>query len=549
MPPPPATNDARSASPIPINHRDPSVRSDPVAVSQATPPWLQRLATLPPHTLIRVDFTEGSGPLQTWYGTLHEPKKRGDSKRWDVVYRLADEGAITVITSTIPPTVEGVAIVDVAPIAAWPPELVLPAEATPAPPRAPRAPTRVAAKPAVTHATSTPAQTPQPIDAATSQALADQPDDHHDNQSDDEPEELDDKIREWSGENFPKEAILPFRLGNGAQLPAVAHMQGSHLIQLLGAPPAQPPSLALRGLVKTTHAEHRRMLRRLANMDSGWHLAPLTTAIIEFLTTEKRSRKWAATTMLKQLCTAQGALALLPMHRQAPPIHLADCPTWRQAMRAATIASKQMLPAQPQPATWAEVTHTLDTEPSLPVFCAILLAWMTCARVGCVLQLRRNDVEIHKEGTLSVRFRRGKSVRTRGPYTVHTTTIPPRYLARLERWLNQRRNTMFDASTTGEQVKLALRRTNPLLEQRSLRRGSIQTLACSEGITDETLMLFSGHTQVTTLRRYLSWGKAATHTRETMTRAARNILTGPAPSVTLEEPHGSPGTSATKPQL
>ena len=512
-------------------------------------PWLQRLAGLPPHTLIRVEFTQNSGPLQTWYGTLHEPKRsRGKQKRWAVIYRLESEGVITAITSTIPPPDgENVTIVDVEPIAAWPPQLVLPA--TTAPPRAPR---RTAAKPAdfTTNPSTTPAPaSPQAIDGAPPQPPVDQSDEHYEPQADDEPEDLEDCVQEWTGKNFADDVLSSFRMGNGIQLPAVAHMTGSDLIKLLGAPPAQPPSLALCGLVKTTHAEHQRMLRRLANMDSRWHLAPLTTAIIDFLTTEKRLRKWAATTMLKQLCTAQGALALLPMHRQAPPVRLTDCPTWRQAMRAATIASKQMLPAQPQPATWAEVARTLDTEPNLPVFCAILLAWMTCARVGCILQLRRNDVEIHKDGTTSVRFRRGKSVRTRGPYTVHTTTIPPRYLARLERWLVQRRNTMFDGSTTGAQVKLALRRTNPLLEQRSLRRGSIQTLACSEGITDETLMLFSGHTQVTTLRRYLSWGKAATHTRETMTRAARNILTGPAPSVTLEEPHGSPSTSATKPQL
>ena len=486
-PPPPATNDARSASLIPDRTRDHSDRSVPAVVSNAVS-WLRRLAVLPPRTLIRVDFTENAGPPQTWYGTLYEPKRsRGGQKRWGVVYRVAHEGSITAVESTIPPPANAnVTIVDVEPIAAWPPQLEL---TTTTAQRAPQAHTcPAAAKPIAT-------------------------------------EEVQ---------------------GNGTQLPAVAHMTGSDLIKLLGAPPAQPPPLALRGLVKTTHAEHRRMLRRLANMDIRWHPAPLTAAIIGFLTTERRLRKWAATTMLKQLCTAQGALALLPMHRQAPPVRLADCPTWRQAMRAATIASKQMLPAQPQPATWTEVAHTLDTEASLPVFCAVLLAWMTCARVGCVLQLRRNDVEIRKDGTMSVRFRRGKSVRTRGPYTVHTTTIPPRYLARLERWLNQRRNTMFDQSTTGEQVKLALRRTNPLLEQRSLRRGSIQTLACAEGITDETLMLFSGHTQVTTLRRYLSWGKAATHTRETMTRAARNTLTGPPPRVILEEPQGSSSTSEMK---
>jgi hypothetical protein len=76
-------------------------------------------------------------------------------------------------------------------------------------------------------------------------------------------------------------------------------------------------------------------------------------------------------------------------------------------------------------------------------------------------------------------------------------------------------------------IKIALRRSHPELEQRSLRRGALQTLACAPGITDELLMEFSGHTRVATLRRYLNWGKAAPHLQQEMRRAAgglENIL-------------------------
>ncbi len=138
--------------------------------------------------------------------------------------------------------------------------------------------------------------------------------------------------------------------------------------------------------------------------------------------------------------------------------------------------------------------------------------------MGCVLQLDASDVVLRPDLSLSVRFRRGKGARVRGPYTVHTAPLSAPNAARLRRWIDQRRSRLFGRETTGPQVRDALRRVHPALEQRSLRRGALQTLALSPGITDEVLMLYSGHTQVATLRRYLSWGVAAAHTRATMTQ-------------------------------
>lgn len=206
-------------------------------------------------------------------------------------------------------------------------------------------------------------------------------------------------------------------------------------------------------------------------------------------------------------------------------------------MRAAGIKAREELPKQPTPATWQEVTKVLDSEKSLPAFAAILLAWLTCARTGCVLQLSTEDVVINPNHTLSVRFRKGKSVRARGPYCVHTTVIPPRYRKRLIKWLAQRRHSLFTGAITGPDIKLALRRVNPQLEQRSLRRGALQQLATFPGITDATLMEFSGHTQVATLRRYLSWGTAAAHLRTTMQAAAAPLTT---PSIRFDKEQTPP---------
>ena len=235
---------------------------------------------------------------------------------------------------------------------------------------------------------------------------------------------------------------------------------------------------------------------------------------------------------MKLLCTTQGALALLPAYRTSPALQLSTCPIWRQAMRSAGIKAKQELPQQPTPATWQEVTKVLDSEKRLPTFAAILIAWMTCARTGCVLQLATEDVVLNADGTLSVRFRKGKSVRARGPYCVHTTTVPPRLRKRLTKWMSQRRHALFTGAVTGPEIKVALRRVNPQLEQRSLRRGALQQLATSPGITDAILMEFSGHTQV--LRRYLNWGKAAHHLRTSMQAAATPLVT---PTIAFERTH------------
>jgi hypothetical protein len=53
----------------------------------------------------------------------------------------------------------------------------------------------------------------------------------------------------------------------------------------------------------------------------------------------------------------------------------------------------------------------------------------------------------------------------------------------------------------------ALRRVHPKLEQRSMRRGALTSIARC-GATEQELMLFSGHTQIRTLRRYLGWTNA-----------------------------------------
>ena len=122
---------------------------------------------------------------------------------------------------------------------------------------------------------------------------------------------------------------------------------------------------------------------------------------------------------------------------------------------------------------------------------ALLVAWLTCARGGDVLLLRRNNVTLTPT-RLSAQFRAGKSVRSRGPYTVHSARPPPTLFAELHAFLEEIPSPAFlFKGVKGADLKDALRRANPNLEQRSLRRGAIQTLSAS-GISEEELLNFSG---------------------------------------------------------
>ncbi len=99
-------------------------------------------------------------------------------------------------------------------------------------------------------------------------------------------------------------------------------------------------------------------------------------------------------------------------------------------------------------------------------------------------------------------FKRGKTVHARGGWTVHTK-LPDEHREILTSWVwpfKQR-------AALKTQVRLALRDVNPALSNRSIRRGSLQTMAAN-GVTMATLMEYSGHTREA-LRRYLGWGKLA----------------------------------------
>jgi integrase len=335
-------------------------------------------------------------------------------------------------------------------------------------------------------------------------------------------EDLEDQVLVLSAPILPAD----FPPGSRAPPPLAAAFTGEDLVQLLrDAAPPEIPALALRGMVSTTHAEHRRILRHLAEeLPADCRRRDLPTGLVAWLTRKRAEKKWRFSSLLKQLASLQGALVNLPLYRHtAITIQLGSSPVWRQAMRAAGRAARTEQPNQPKAMSWAHVQLALQKEPSAVIFAAVLLAWISCARTGCILQLTRSDL-IMDGNTASITFRRGKgALSRRTTYTIHTL-VPPQFLERLNRYVATRRDWLFPTTTKGWQVKEAVRRVDPAYECRSLRRGALQQLATTPGISDEQMLLFSGHSSVVTLRRYLDFGKKAKHTALLMAPGAAHLI-------------------------
>jgi hypothetical protein len=214
----------------------------------------------------------------------------------------------------------------------------------------------------------------------------------------------------------------------------------------------------------------------------------------------------------------QGAFASLPISHGIAAVRLANHPAWVQALRAAAGRARSERPRVPVAATAADITNAMRNAGSDDLRRLLALSWLCAGRTGDIRQLRATDVS--REGNvLTITFRRGKTVSRRGPYTVHTV-IPVEWLQHFPAgvdWADHLHTASVAASLT------CLRAVDKKLENRSIRRGSLQVLASDSALSESDLLLFSGHTTLATLRRYLGWGSIGSHKRALMTTAARYL--------------------------
>lgn len=220
--------------------------------------------------------------------------------------------------------------------------------------------------------------------------------------------------------------------------------------------------------------------------------------------------------MLRQMGNTAGALANLSSYDTTrQPILLKDMPSWRSACRTARQRKNQSIVEQKQIITLPSLRRILhDNATPLPIRQLVAIMWLTAARPGCALQLRRENLQWlpSSPDRLGVHFQRGKGAKFRGPYTIHTA-IPPNFLPLLKPLIDdQTSRWLWIAPSKNERDRLAkqlnsrLKAENTRYAGYSLRRGALQHLA-GKGMKAADLMSLSGHTTVKSLQTYLDFGK------------------------------------------
>ncbi|CUE72298.1 TATE DNA transposon, putative, partial [Bodo saltans] len=329
---------------------------------------------------------------------------------------------------------------------------------------------------------------------------------------------------------MPANYVLPPTLGANATLSELRAHLHTAATKDFGHPLAK---LAWR---KATLKGHARALRTIVEEQVPPTLlrSPMVPALLEIFAMRRRNRGWTWSTTLRNLAELAGALKNLPVSRGIPMVDLSVDPQWLAAIRGTAGQAKEERPKVPEPISSTDITKALINEPRMAVRRLLAMTWLCCGRTGDVRQLAPGDVT--REGpNMTVTFRRGKTIQRRGPYSLHTT-LPEEWTEIIKA---NEGNFISDLKlATVSDVLATVRRISPRYENRSIRRGALQTLA-NTGVPEDTLLLFSGHTNVCTLRRYLAWGAIGTAKKQTMTAAARALA--PEPRVRQNNPYAIGG--------
>jgi integrase len=317
----------------------------------------------------------------------------------------------------------------------------------------------------------------------------------------------------------PPTTDLQVPRGCHTQAPAVVALTGGWLrrLQWRAEPAADFGRLVWDAYSQPVHSRHMRMLHRLAqSIPASWESVPLGTCLLEFIQHESSTRGWQPQTLFREMCNLCGAFAALSLYAVWPGfgVRLSDLPDWTAAMKTARGDSEKAQPHHQTACSAEDIMSAVMSEPCESTALALLLQWLTAARPGCILKLRKDCIELLPNLGLRVTFRDGKGVAFRGPYTVHT-----RWPEAFQDLLHRRLQSCASPSEVLIQPRAgnhwagrmpamlaSLRAVNPELNLRAVRRGALQALAMA-GTDTATLMQYSGHTNERTLKRYLDWGR------------------------------------------
>ncbi len=312
------------------------------------------------------------------------------------------------------------------------------------------------------------------------------------------------------------------------------------------------------GYVEATSAQKISLLRRFQEfleLHPAVQNLSIVDATLYFLDFCTKRSAWQPQTLFRSMNTLSAALKNLACYcDQNLSIDLFSDPRWRGHFREIKQVQSRSQPRNQTYALWPQVHAAVQIcqgqDPSSAL--TLLLMWFTCARPGCVMKLRRRDIEFSSATHFSITFADGKGSRFGQIYTV-PSVMPPDAARFVRAQLADLSpgDPLFPSDPPNaprqRQARLLqiLREVDPSLNLRAMRRGSLQALAAVEPDLSK-IRQFSGHTNDETLKRYLDWGKMARMRNEEAQHLAAALtadFASPPPSRAPPRPHAGQGSS------
>ena len=189
--------------------------------------------------------------------------------------------------------------------------------------------------------------------------------------------------------------------------------------------------------------------------------------------------------------------------------------------REAKLALMAHRPQQATPLTGEQVRQAAARVTDPEVHAVIVMMWKTASRLTSITQLATDDVRNTSAGplTISMTFRRGKTILATGPNTLWAQVDEPTMA-----YIQARRAAAAPTlcRRTAEQLYAPIRAALPGFQIRSFRRGAIQELA-STGATLDELRIVSKHISDSSLYRYLNFGEKSAHERDKVLRLTQHL--------------------------
>jgi integrase len=250
------------------------------------------------------------------------------------------------------------------------------------------------------------------------------------------------------------------------------------------------------------------------------------TDIMDILNNLAETRKWATSTTLTALGELRGALQRATLmgfpHLQHYHGHilLRDAATELQLQQTQEYSQTN----RTRPVRLHQLQRALTALSScLDATMALTLTWTFVGRLGDVLQLQKQHIEMSND-TVKARFVTGKTVQlTRRPYTVMSCLGP--WHQTVLAWITSRDDVLFPRpirQKLRKRIMKELKNFDSKFTVHSIRKGAAIHLA-EHGASLRKIRRFTQHATDAMCLRYLDWGWFDVNTQKKTKTTARNL--------------------------